>query len=109
MFKIQKFRSFGFRVLNLFRISYFEFSSVAKARVELACPKRAQRSERRVYPSSTTWLCSATLTGIEVRVGQVEGLTVTPTSHRAGVTRTGIEPALARLKASLQNQHRTAP
>lgn len=34
-----------------------------------------------------------------------------PLEERAvlSVTRTGIEPALARLKASLQNHHRTAP
>ena len=31
--------------------------SVAKARVELACPKRARRSERRAYTSSATRLC----------------------------------------------------
>jgi hypothetical protein len=67
MFKIQKFRSFGFGVLNLFRISCFiirvSVSSQGESRTRM--PSRARRSERRVYPSSTTWPDSATRTGIE--------------------------------------------
>jgi len=41
-----------------------------------------------------------TRTGIEVRVGQVEGLTVKPTSHRARtVTRTGIEVRVGEIES----------
>ena len=47
--------------------------------------------------------------GNRTRVGWHERLAARPASHRALVTRTGIEPVWASLKDSLQVQHRTAP